>query len=302
MRVLLFGVLAWLGALGTPAFAQRVSDPLEAAISTSDVDAFFRIYDAANGRPSAEALQAYIDGGSVGVRGFIPNRIVSAENLAEAIAENPRIYADARACAANLGSTTQRVRAAFLALKELYPEATFPATYILIGANNSGGTANDTALMIGLEVMCRAGAPDAAPTDVRLAHIIAHEAIHSMQRGFADGNLLAQSLNEGAADFIAQLISGRTSNPQLHEWTRGHEAEIEQRFARAMYGRDLSGWLYNGVGTAEAPGDLGYWVGYRIVRAYYERAADKRRAIYDILKSTDARAFLRDSGWRPAAG
>ena len=300
MRTLLIAV-AMLTAATTTAHAQRAADPLDARIEIADVDAFFRIYDAANGRPDAAALQPYIANGSAGVRGFIPNRIVSAQNLAARIAQRPQIYSDARACAQNLGDVRARVRSAFLALEALYPEATYPQTYILIGADNSGGTANSEALMIGLEVMCRTGSQDANPLDIRLTHIIAHEMVHSLQSGFAGETVLSQSLNEGAAEFIAEMMTGRISNGHLIEWTAGREAEIEQRFAAAMDSGDLSQWLYNGVGTREAPGDLGYWVGYRIARAFYERAADKRQAIRDIIQGTDARAFLAASGWRPGS-
>ncbi len=299
MRTILIAA-ALFAATTTTAHAQRAADPLDARIETADVDAFFRIYDAADGHPDAAALQPYIANGSAGVRGFIPNRIVSAERLAARIAQRPQIYRDARACAQNLGDVRARVRAAFLALEALYPEATYPQTYILIGADTSGGTANGEALMIGLEVMCRAGSPDPAALDIRLTHIIAHEMVHSLQSGFAGETVLSQSLNEGAAEFIAELMTGRISNNHLIDWTAGREAEIEQRFVADMYSRDLSPWLYNGVGTREAPGDLGYWVGYRIVRAYYERTADKRQAIRDIIQGTDARAFLAASGWQPS--
>ncbi|PZO52302.1 MAG: lytic murein transglycosylase [Alphaproteobacteria bacterium] len=299
MRTILIAAAIFAAATTTAAHAQRAADPLDARIETAHVDAFFRIYDVASGRPDAAALQPYIDNGSAGVRGFIPNRIVSAENLAARVAQRPQIYSDARTCAQNLGDVRARVRAAFLALEALYPEATYPQTYILIGANNSGGTANSEALMIGLEVMCRSGSPDTSALDIRLTHIIAHEMVHSLQSSFAGETVLSQSLNEGAAEFIAELMTGRISNNHLIEWTAGREAEIEQRFAADMDNRDLSTWLYNGVGTPEAPGDLGYWVGYRIVRDYYERAPDKRQAIGDILRGTDARAFLAASGWRP---
>ena len=149
--------------------------------------------------------------------------------------------------------------------------------------------------------MCRAGEPDPAPLDMRLAHIIAHELVHALQKGFAGDSVLVMSLNEGAAEFVAELISGRISNIHLIDWTAGRESEIERRFARDMNGTDLKPWLYNGVGTPAEPGDLGYWVGYRIVRAYYARRPDKRRAIADILAATDAPAFLGASLWQPAA-
>ena len=47
-------------------------------------------------------------------------------------------------------------------------------------------------------------------------------------------------------------------------------------------------------GQAGAPG---YWVGHRIVRSYYEHAADKRRALRDILGMKYPKAFLANSGW-----
>lgn len=300
MQHFILAVLAF-GASTTSAMAQRAADPLDATIETSDVEAFFRIYDAAGGRPSAAGLSAYVARQSPGVQGFIADRIVSADNLAAVIAAQPQVYADARACAERLGDVRQRVRAAFLALEALYPEADYPKTYLLIGAANSGGTANSEALMIGLEVVCRAGAPDDAALNVRLTHLIAHEMIHSMQRGFSGETVLSQSLTEGAAEFLAELISGRISNIHLNQWTQGREAEIERRFASDMESRDFSNWLYNGVGTQQAPGDLGYWVAYRIVRAYYESQPDKRRAIREILAATDAPAFLAASGWRPGA-
>jgi hypothetical protein len=299
MKVLVLAAAALLLS-ATDAIAQRAPDPLEATISTADVDAFFAVYDAANGRPTARDVQRYISGGSPGVQGFIANRIVSAERLAARIADGPQTYADARQCAQQLGNVRERVRASFLALEALYPDATYPQTYILIGRDNSGGTANSDALMIGLEVVCRDARSNASMLEVHLAHLIAHEMIHSLQAGFAGETVLSQSLNEGAAEFLAELISGQISNAHLTQWTAGHEAEIEQRFAASLDSRDLSAWLYNGRGTAEAPGDLGYWVGYRIVRAYYERAPDKRQAVRDILLSTDAHGFLTASGWRPA--
>ena len=53
------------------------------------------------------------------------------------------------------------------------------------------------------------------------------------------------------------------------------------------------------IRTELRPGDLGYWVGYRIVESYYEKARDKRQALRDILEMTDAKAFLARSGWHP---
>jgi uncharacterized protein YjaZ len=108
------------------------------------------------------------------------------------------------------------------------------------------------------------------------------------------------SLVEGAAEFTAELISGDVGSYQLKSWTKGREAQIEAAFVEDEDKTDLSNWLYNGPGTPEHPGDLGYWVGYRIVRAYYQNAADKHQALRDIFGMRDPKAFLARSGWRPA--
>lgn len=47
--------------------------------------------------------------------------------------------------------------------------------------------------------------------------------------------------------------------------------------------------------NAEWPPDLGYWIGYRIAKSYYDQAQDKQQAILDILALTDFEAFVRGS-------
>ncbi len=75
--------------------------------------------------------------------------------------------------------------------------------------------------------------------------------------------------------------------------------EIDQRFLDDANKKDVSAWLYNGVGTPEKPGDLGYWVGYRIAKAYYDKAPNKRVALRTLLDLKDPVAILTESGWKP---
>jgi len=77
----------------------------------------------------------------------------------------------------------------------------------------------------------------------------------------------------------------------------GHEAEIETSFVADEDKRDLTSWLYNG--TMDKSGDIGYWVGYRIVKSYYQHATDKQAAIREIIEIKDPKAFLAKSGWYP---
>ena len=61
---------------------------------------------------------------------------------------------------------------------------------------------------------------------------------------------------------------------------------------------DLKPWLYNGAGTPEKPGDLGYWLGYCISKSYYTHARDKRAAIKTLLELKDPQKILAHSGWK----
>lgn len=302
-RLRRLGLLLAVGVL-SGLVGQACAAPPLAEVRSSDVDLFYRIYDAANGAPTGEALQrGYIDVGSDGVRQFTPGRIESGAALAAAIAKHRDVYDHARDCLRVLPAVKARLAGAFRKLAELDPEATFPPVTILVGRNNSGGATGKSGVLIGLEVVCRASwlQPDLSE---RLYHLIAHEYGHVEQ--FPHGGeeatpdtVLKQSLVEGGAELVAELISGQVSNVHLRSWTRGRERKIDEQFLAEQDSTDLSHWLYNGAGTPEKPGDLGYWVGYRIAKAYYLKAPDKRRALEALLELKDPKAILADSGWTP---
>jgi hypothetical protein len=294
-------LLAATGVLVGLAGQACAAAPL-AEVRTSDVDLFYRIYDAAHGAPTGQALQTgYIDAGSDGVRQFVPHRIKSGDDLAAAIAKHRDVYDHARDCLRVLPAVKVKLAGAFQKLAEIDPEATFPPVTILIGRNNSGGTTGKPGVLIGLEIACRASWMQPDLTE-RLYHLIAHEYGHVEQ--FAHGGedatpdtVLKESLVEGGAELIDDLVSGQVSNVHLQRWTKGREREIDEQFLAEQDSKDLSHWLYNGPGTPEKPGDLGYWVGYRIAKAYYLKASDKRLALKTLLELKDPKAILADSGW-----
>jgi uncharacterized protein YjaZ len=109
---------------------------------------------------------------------------------------------------------------------------------------------------------------------------------------------LQASLIEGAAEFVATLIAGETAFHSPYAPTdSAQDEQVETKFVAAEDKTDLSQWIDNG--TLTTPGDLGYWVGYRIVKSYYEHSADKRRALSNIIMMKDAKDFLAKSGWYP---
>ncbi len=276
------------------------ADPFAMHVRYDDVERFFQVLDAGEGRPNAEAIQRdYIDAGSAGVRDFVPYRIESAQALAETISKKPELFEKARKCRALLPNLEKRVRPSYLAFQQILPDAKLPETTILIGRGTSGGTSRPSGVLIGLEVICDVTMLGDGG-DAVLGHLVAHELGHTQQAYFRGDTLLASALNEGVAEFIGELISGQVSNPQHVRQVAGRESEIERAFVRNMRGADRSRWLYNRPGSAEWPGDLGYWVGYRIAKSYFDRANDKTAAVREMLAATDPEAFLKASGWAPA--
>lgn len=70
------------------------------------------------------------------------------------------------------------------------------------------------------------------------------------------------------------------------------------KFKAEMNGSDTDRWLYEGENIPPGiPADLGYWMGYKITKSYYDKAHDKRAAIKAILLFKDAKAFLKASGF-----
>jgi Predicted Zn-dependent protease (DUF2268) len=296
--------LAWASiSRAAESSPQKVFDPAAGPIiHTEDVARFYEVYDAAGGHPTADQLQHdYIDPGSDGLHRFAELRKISGTTIAETLVKHPEIYSNAERCMVALPRVRQRLEVALRLLGRLYPEARFPPVTIAVGRGKPVAVGNSvTGVQVGLEALCATEYLNSNVED-RFVHVIAHEFAHVQQvPALVDdenATVLEGSLNEGAAEFTAELISGEVAYSYFRKTTKGHEKEIETAFASDEDKTDRSQWLNNG--TREKPGDLGYWVGYRIVKSYYQHASDKRQALREILEMTDSKAFLAKSGWYP---
>ncbi len=285
-------------------------DPDAAKLITTDVENFWRSYDKASSMDLAEVLDRdYLKPGSPGLKDFLRLRIRDADTLAKTINAHPKYYASIRESTLRVPAMKKRIRSSFYALKHLYPDAVFPDVYFVIGRLSSGGTTSARGLLIGTEMYARTSKePDAELTEWHkqvltavesLPLIVAHELIHVQQKHplTRKSSLLAQSIIEGGADFLGELISGDHINRHLHSYGNEREVALWNEFRKEMDRDKVSGWLYNGGETKGRPADLGYYVGYKVVESYYLQTPDKRNAIKDILTIEDFSKFLKASGY-----
>ncbi|WP_046659583.1 DUF2268 domain-containing putative Zn-dependent protease [Lysobacter capsici] len=290
-------------AASAAAHAGKVQGP---DIRIDDVTRFYALYDATGGKPSvAQIEQDYLAGGTQSLHEFAKLRRVTAQSIADRLASDPAIYANAKDCLAALPAVKKRLIVSFDRLAALYPQARFPRVAIVVGRGRPVGITNPAGVTIGLEALCAADIMNPDVED-RFVHVIAHEYAHIQQtmdtefeKGDPNATVLRLALAEGAAEFIGELISGNVGNARHAAWTRGKELEIESAFVRDMDGTDLTAWFYDRRIGSDKPYDMGYWVGYRIVKAYYLQAKDRKAALKEIIEIDDPKAFLAKSGWTP---
>ena len=275
---------------------------VEAEVSDADVH---RFVEAMHGMPPGDsacaALEGYFRDASRGLRAYETKLGMDRRQLCRAIHRAPARYSAIDAKLSGLDSAVTKVDSIFARFRAIYPQGRQPGVYFVVGAGMAAGTTTHTSnpvVLIGVE---RSGEPS------RLASIVAHEFVHTQQDypwigiftggpSFLRGSLLRQSIMEGSANLIAELVTGV---PNRNEYAESHEAELWAAFSREMEDKDYSRWLWNGGNPkrGDRPADLGYWIGYRITKSYYDRSPDKARAIHDILTIHDFDRFLSASGY-----
>lgn len=302
-----------------PAPTTDAVDPLTARVDDSAAQHFAQLWRDTDGKPTADQIEErYLRDGGRGVEVFTPYRIRNAEHLAATVAESPDLYRNAvERCLPWVADTNAELRASYLALRGLLPDQPLPQIAVVIGAGNSGGTADTGIQVIGLEVLCRLS-PTRELFNGKMRQFFAHETVHTFQpRPSAEARknpLLASALVEGVADYITDVVTARVPDAERDTWARAREAQVWRDFqhdaaivqagmgsdgnatpeAEAAYGR----WFGNAGSPPEGwPSELGYWVGMRIAQSYVAQAKDPHKAIDTLIEAADPAAILADSGY-----
>ncbi|WP_373493271.1 DUF2268 domain-containing putative Zn-dependent protease [Aquiflexum sp.] len=312
MKIILILFLSF-SAIGFSSFARS---PL---IVTSDIDnfwdAFDRLHNAKTRKDSVQIMDVlYLGKASNGFKKLIKARHLTAEKYIAQIGRYPEYWKSVRENTTSIEGYRSEIEDQI----ELYGQALknfkAPKICFAIGILSTGGTVRDGWLLIGTEMVAsdsttvREGMngwlKHTLPKKPMILEFTAHEMVHTQQRfgpgvvwGHLNHRLLTMTIMEGAADFIAEKVTGTSINVGMYAYGYEHEEQIWKEFSQEMYGNNYSKWLYNGNNSKDRPADLGYFIGYRICESYYNNAADKEKALNKILKTNNFRKFLKKSGY-----
>lgn len=317
----LFMCLAALVASGLPLAQAGHVQEVKARIFTQDITNFWQAHDSVQAtsdtaRQRQLVQRLYLGRATPGLQDFAKSREYRARTYVQTLRRYPKFWASVRP--ATLAVQQQPAIDKLLSrFQQLYRGYKPVEVFFTIGALNSGGTVQGRRVLIGTEIAAATPATDASELSPWLqrvfkAHqngiveLVAHEVVHTQQPdGDAelDGktDLLGYCLQEGAADFVAELLLPTTYTTPYLAYGRQHEQALWQELAPALSGQDTSHWLYNGDQAGSRPADLGYFMGYVICRAYYQRATNKPQALADIIELrhdyTAPHEFLARSGY-----
>lgn len=279
-------------------------NPHNAKFITSDITHFYRAFDMAL-KDSAKAKQIfrkeYFLKGSDGLQDFFVTKIRDEDQFVKTVFKYKDFYANARKTVLQTTALKGPIFKNAATFEDLYPQAVFPNVYFVIGRFNSNGTISDHGLLIGTEQMSKTPETDTAHwvdwqrewimNFSQIPVTVAHELVHFNQDGMKHENrLLCYAMIEGSAEFLAELITGETDGD--YTAFKGREQQIWQDFKNDRHEDLYSEWI---EATDNRPRNGMYWAGYLISKAYYENAADKKQAIYDILHIQDYDAFFEKS-------
>lgn len=275
-------------------------DPNEAALVYSDLEHFVSAYNLLN--KDSDTLQVlnefYLSRASAGLKEFINRHGLTAEMIREAIRKYPKDYSKIEHFLKRIGSFEQLYTQKLRDYKAFYQKASYPPTYLMVGANRGIAQGSKVGQLVTVTAMLH--------SDEHLLKFIIHELTH-FQQAMAVGiskygalfsqekNMLGLCLREGAAEFVTFKITGTITQDEALDYLQNHEEALKLSFMEDLGSQNKSQWLWESLEQSAHPKLLGYAMGFKICEAYYEQSNDLDKALTEILSITDAETFLDQS-------
>lgn len=281
-------------------------------ISTQDITHFWEAYDAlataASKEDSLKTIQElYLDRATKGFKKFLKVRNFQAKEYIYHIRNSPAFWETVRPLTEQIANRQEEISAVLNKMSAEIPDFKTPKICFAIGALRTGGTTEGGYIHIGSEISASDHTVDTANLNDWLKSVIgktgdivsmvAHEAVHTNQHGNVKTTLLTACMIEGTADFITSEVLNKNINASIHAYGLANECQLWKEFQLEMNSKTFVKWLYDGPSSIGRPADLGYFMGFRIAQAYYEKAVDKRQALSDLLDRSKYLQIFETSGY-----
>ncbi len=276
----------------------------EETVVISDIGNFWAAYDAISATSDAaehyRLLDAlFLEPGTAGLHALMERRNYTPASYVEAILEYPRFWASIRRNTLRADEFAEQIELGVERLRSVYPALRSARTYMTMGVLMTGGTTLDSLVLIGSEVAMGDTSTVTDELPARLAEnlrryydtnpiedlvfLTIHEQVHTQQGPFGS-DLLSVALQEGVAEFVSVLATGRSSPTPAVEFGAANDEQIRTRFSTEMFSPNWNDWLYNDFENDFRIRDLGYYVGYAIAEQYYARADNKADAVAQLIE------------------
>ena len=226
-------------------------------------------------------------------------RDYTSQSYIEAINNYPLFWNSIRANTLKAKSFGNEIAIEIGKIKSIYPILKPAKIYFTIGALLTGGTTLNGIVLIGSELALadKNTISSELPENLKnlrtyfdtdpikgVVFLNVHEYVHTQQKTTIGNNLLAQSVLEGVAEFVAVTATKKQSELPSIEYGKHHFERVREVFSKQMFNSFTGFWLYNNSKNEFQIRDLGYYVGYDICEKYYQKAEDKNQAIKAMIE------------------
>lgn len=303
-------------------FNAAVAQNHPTTVVTTDIDNFWIAYDQITSTKDTSQQYRFLDRsfiskGTPGLNAMMAARAYTNKSYIDAIHTYPLYWNSIRKGMSKAKGYAKEITKNVEKLKVLYPSLKPAKIYFTVGAFRSGGTTMDSLVLIGSEIAMadsNAETKEFESTNRGLATFLktspvnslvftnVHEYVHTQQKTTAAQNLLGQCVLEGVAEFLAEKATGKSSNLPALNYGKTNKMHVEEVFMSEMFNASNGFWLYSNLENEFKVRDLGYYVGYAICEAYYNKSSNKAKGIKEMIeldynKQEDLINFVEQSGY-----
>lgn len=300
MPLFLTVVIGYYTAYGqSPNFPMN---PEGAELIKTDLENFVEAFEMLKtNKDTLEVLNTvYFGRASTGLKEFVSKHQLTATLLKNAIKEHPEKYHGISDFISRLAKIKEEYLNVLLEYGKLVPNTMYAPTYLLVGANRGIAQASQYGQLVTVTKLM--------DNTEQLITFIVHELSHFQQAKELGGqqyvavyskpnNMLDLCLREGGAEFITHLTLGRTTQAKATKYLLENEDDLKQKFETDLKSQNSKYWLWESLNQKEHPKLLGYAMGYRICKHFYELQDDKNEAVRQILAIKDPQQFLQASNY-----